>query len=120
MGMGDRGRTSIAAFAAPHSEVASCDILITNANVVTMDDERSVHACGAVAVRGCEIVAVGPADEVGADCSATRVVDAGGALVHPGLVEPHCHVTVHTSRGGIPDYPPDPHATSARAGFGAF
>ncbi len=120
MGVRDRGRTDVAAFALAQNGAATCDIVITNAHVVTMDDERSVHSPGAVAVRGREILAVGPTDQVSAEHSAVRVIDARGALVHPGLVEPHCHVTVHTSRGALPDHPPDPLATSARAGFGAF
>src|SRR3954470_632065 len=120
MGVRDRRRTGVAALGAARNGAATCDIVITNAHVVTMDDERSVHAPGAVAVRGRTIVAVGSADEVGAEHSAARVIDARGALVHPGLVEPHCHVTVHSSRGALPDHPPDPLATSARAGFGAF
>ena len=120
MGVRDRGRTGVAALAAARNGAVTCDIVITNAHVVTMDDARSVHAPGAVAVSGRTIVAVGPADAVGAEHSAARVIDARGALVHPGLVEPHCHVTVHSSRGALPDHPPDPLATSARAGFGAF
>ncbi|MGB8648053.1 MAG: imidazolonepropionase [Anaerolineae bacterium] len=48
---------------------------------------------GAVAVRGGEIVAVGPAREVLALQEAgTRLVDAGGCVVLPGFVDAHTHV----------------------------
>src|ERR1700754_1653856 len=112
----DAGRPGVSTVDPWREGGATCDILVANARVVTMDDAATVHAPGAVAVRGRRIAAVGPADEIVAAHSATRVIDARGAIVHPGLVEPHCHVTVHGSRGALPDLPPDPAATSARAG----
>jgi hypothetical protein len=40
--------------------LASCDLVITNAYLITMDPRRSVHRHGAVAIDGRDIVMVGP------------------------------------------------------------
>ncbi len=85
-----------------------------------MDDARAVHAPGAVAVHDGVIVAVGPDRDVCSAFDASGTIDARGAIVHPGFVEPHCHVSMHTSRGALPDAPPDPAAANARASFHHF
>lgn len=52
---------------------------------------------GAVAMADDKILAVGSLDQVigAVDMSAAQILDAGGRLVTPGLVDPHTHV-VHT------------------------
>jgi cytosine/adenosine deaminase-related metal-dependent hydrolase len=82
-----------------------CDLLVRNACVITLDEERRVFGRGAVAIRGRRIVAVGPDAEVAAGHRASRTIDAGGGIVHPGMVDSHAHVTLHTTRGGFPDSP---------------
>ena len=47
---------------------------------------------GAVAIRGEQIVAVGPASDLAARFKAKQVVDAAGKVVMPGFVDPHTHV----------------------------
>lgn len=79
------------------------DCAITNGYVVTMDPQRRVLADGAVAISGRDIVAVGPTSEVLSRYSARRTLDAGGAVVHPGFVECHSHLTLHLARGGFGD-----------------
>lgn len=79
------------------------DCAITNGYVVTMDPQRRVLADGAVAISGRDIVAVGPTSEVLSQYSARRTLDAGGAVVHPGFVECHSHLTLHLARGGFGD-----------------
>jgi cytosine/adenosine deaminase-related metal-dependent hydrolase len=65
-------------------------LLLKNALVVaTMDDAGREIAGGAVLVRGNQIVAVGPADDLPA--SAEEVIDLGGYVVIPGLVNTHHH-----------------------------
>jgi cytosine/adenosine deaminase-related metal-dependent hydrolase len=81
-----------------------CDLLVRNAYVITLDEQRRVYPSGAVAIRGRRIVAVGPDAEVGGYTS-VRTIDAGGGAVHPGLVEAHAHMTLHTTRGAFPDSP---------------
>lgn len=69
----------------------NADLVIRNARVLTCDPARvglGMVDRGAIAIRGGEVVWVGPdADRPGA----TRVVDAGGRLVTPGLVDCHTH-----------------------------
>ncbi len=69
----------------------NADLVIRNARVLTCDPARfglGMVDRGAIAIRGGEIAWVGPeADRPGA----TRVVDAGGRLVTPGLVDCHTH-----------------------------
>jgi 5-methylthioadenosine/S-adenosylhomocysteine deaminase len=77
----------------------ACDLLITNGSVVTMDGERRVLASGAVAVTGRRIAAVGPERSMLEAYRARRKIDAGGGLVHPGLIDPHVHIVHGTCRG---------------------
>ncbi|MBM3542118.1 MAG: amidohydrolase family protein [Alphaproteobacteria bacterium] len=72
-----------------------CDILIRNAYVLTCDAKRTKHPQGAVAVTGKTIAAVGPSADIEARFKAARVLDAGGGVVHPGLIDMHYHVTQH-------------------------
>ena len=95
-----------------------CDILIRNAYVVTVDDDRRIFPAGAVAITGRRIVAVGPEREVAAAFRAARVIDARGGVVHPGFVEGHYHASLHMSRGAIGDDPDNPALGHSRAGGG--
>lgn len=83
------------------------DLVVRNGYVITMDDERRIIPSGSVAVSGRRIVAVGSDDDVARLVTATRVIDAGGAPVHPGLVECHLHASFQTYRGVIPDHIPE-------------
>jgi cytosine/adenosine deaminase-related metal-dependent hydrolase len=72
-----------------------CDLLIRNAYVLVMDKARSKYPMGAVAVTDGRIVAVGPEQEVASSLEPDRIIDAGGSLVHPGLIDMHYHATFH-------------------------
>jgi cytosine/adenosine deaminase-related metal-dependent hydrolase len=74
---------------------AMCELLIRNAYVLTADEQRSKFALGAVAIAGRRILAVGPDAEIAAACQPKAVIDAEGALVHPGLVDLHYHSSFH-------------------------
>ena len=54
-----------------------------------MDADRQVFDPGVVAIRGNEIVAVGPADALRPRYRADCVVDCRGHLVMPGLISTH-------------------------------
>ena len=82
-----------------------CDLLVRNAYVITLDEQRRVYPSGAVAIRGRRIAAVGPDAEVGTAYISARTIDADGGAVHPGLVDAHAHMTLHTTRGAFPDSP---------------
>lgn len=85
------------------SEAPRFDLLVRNATVVTMNRCRTIIDGGSVAVRGREIAAVGPDREVARLGTAEKVIDAGGAVVHPGYIDAHVHVSHANARGAFPD-----------------
>jgi 5-methylthioadenosine/S-adenosylhomocysteine deaminase len=74
----------------------TCDYLLTNAHVVTMDDAFTVHPDGGVAVAGDRIVAVG---RIPSTLIPAETVDCGGRVVAPGLVNAHTHLPMTLMRG---------------------
>ena len=82
-----------------------CDLLIVNACILSMDDQRSIYPSGAVAIAGREIAMVGPEAMVTKSYHAKRMIDAKGGIVHPGLIDSHVHL-MHTARGALPDNTP--------------
>jgi cytosine/adenosine deaminase-related metal-dependent hydrolase len=77
----------------------TCDLIIKNGCVLTMDARRSIIDRGAIAVDGHTIVAVGPENEILRGWTAKEVIDAKGAIMHPGYVDAHLHVNAQTCRG---------------------
>src|SRR3954447_21620879 len=75
---------------------ARCDLLLTNALVLTMDERFTIHQPGALAVSGDSIVAVGPE---AATWQAAETIDCGGRVVMPGLINAHTHVPMTLLRG---------------------
>jgi 5-methylthioadenosine/S-adenosylhomocysteine deaminase len=73
-----------------------CDLLLTNALVLTMDDQFSQYPSGAVAITGDSIVAVG---DISKDYAAKQTVDCGGKVLMPGLVNAHTHAPMTLLRG---------------------
>ena len=66
------------------------DIILHNANVLTMDDLASTAQ--AIAIAGNRITAVGTDVEILAlKTDSTRLIDLGGKTVTPGLIEAHDH-----------------------------
>jgi 5-methylthioadenosine/S-adenosylhomocysteine deaminase len=68
------------------------DLLIAGGTVITQNGGREIIPSGVVAVRGDCILAVGPAEELGARYTARRSLDATGCLVCPGLINTHTHL----------------------------
>jgi 5-methylthioadenosine/S-adenosylhomocysteine deaminase len=75
---------------------APCDLLLTNAIVLTMDPQFTTYRPGAVAIAGDSIVAVGP-DAL--SYQPAQLIDCGGRVVMPGLVNAHTHVAMSLLRG---------------------
>lgn len=75
------------------------DSILTNAHILTMDEEFRQFAPGGVAVQGDSIAAVGPADEIAEEYTANETVDCGGKILMPGLVNAHTHVPMTLLRG---------------------
>lgn len=79
------------------------DLLVHGGDVLTVDEAGTLVRGGAVAVREGEIVAVGPATEVGTAYTAAESIDAEGCLVLPGLVNTHTHLAMTLLRGRADD-----------------
>jgi 5-methylthioadenosine/S-adenosylhomocysteine deaminase len=75
------------------------DTLFVNAIVLTMDEKLNQYDPGAVAVKGDSILAVGTEDEIKKEYSASEVIDCGGKVLMPGLVNAHTHVPMTLLRG---------------------
>jgi len=80
----------------PASVHPIADLVLTNGNVITVDERNP--AAQAVATIGDRIVAVGSAAEIAAYIGAdTEVIDLAGQTAIPGFIEGHGH---YTSFGG--------------------
>ena len=66
-------------------------ILIKNADIMTMDEVGEIKN-GYLIIDGEKISAVGDMSELTSDIGAAEVIDAGGAVVTPGLVDAHSHI----------------------------
>jgi 5-methylthioadenosine/S-adenosylhomocysteine deaminase len=75
------------------------DLLFVNALVLTMDEEMHQFEPGAVAVRGDSILAVGSEAEIRLLYSGSQIIDCGGKVLMPGLVNAHTHVPMTLLRG---------------------
>ncbi|MEX1130003.1 MAG: amidohydrolase family protein [Vicinamibacterales bacterium] len=73
-----------------------CNLLLTNALVVTMDEQFRIHPSGSVAVAGSAILAVG---DIAGQFEAAETVDCRGRVVMPGLVNAHTHAPMTLLRG---------------------
>lgn len=83
------------------------ELAITNGLLVTFDPDRDgsgIVEDGAVGVRNGEITFVGPSAELDTG-GASRIVDADGRAVLPGLVDAHVHTPLTLLRGGAQDLP---------------
>lgn len=74
-------------------------LLLTNAIVLTMDVAFRQYEPGAVLVEGDRIAAVGPAADLQASYPDAEVVDCGGKVLMPGLVNAHTHAPMTLLRG---------------------
>ena len=78
-------------------------LLITNAQLVTLDDSNRVVENGSVYVEDTGIVDVGKLDAESYEPD--RTIDAGGRLVMPGLIIAHHHLYSTFARGFTPPGP---------------
>lgn len=75
------------------------DVLLTNALVLTMDSVYRIFEPGAVAILGDQIVEAGEQASLLENYQATEVIDCGGKVLMPGLVNTHTHVPMTLLRG---------------------
>ncbi len=77
----------------------SADLILKNAIVVSMDKQYNLYEPGAVVIRQENIVAVGQQNEIMQQYFADQVMDCGGKILMPGLVNAHTHVPMTLLRG---------------------
>ncbi len=82
----DAGATRV--FASPRS---GTDMILTNCNLITMDDNKPLAR--AMAIKGANIVGIGSHDEMSQFIdSKTTVLDLHQESVSPGLIDAHSHL----------------------------
>ncbi len=79
-------------------------IHIRNVEIVTLDDEGTIHHDADLVIRDGRIEHVGVAPP---DLQADEVVDGHGRVAMPGLVNSHCHSPMTFERGWAEDLPFD-------------
>jgi predicted amidohydrolase YtcJ len=80
------------------TEAAEADVVLRNGKIYTADKTRSIRQ--AVAFKGNTIVAVGDdKDMAPLIASGTKVIDLGGKLVLPGLIDTHIHPIMGSLNG---------------------
>jgi 5-methylthioadenosine/S-adenosylhomocysteine deaminase len=75
------------------------DLILTNAIVLTMDEQLSQYEPGAVAINGDSIVEAGFDVDIGKKYTSTETIDCKGKVLMPGLINAHTHVPMTLLRG---------------------
>mgnify|MGYP003113211890 CR=1 FL=1 len=65
------------------------DLIVTNANIYTVDADFS--KASSVAIKDGKFVAVGDSEEISKEYTALEQLDAEGKTIVPGLIDAHCH-----------------------------
>jgi 5-methylthioadenosine/S-adenosylhomocysteine deaminase len=77
----------------------SVDCLLTNAIVLTMDENMTTYEPGAVAIRGDSLVAVGNDTDLRSRYEGIETMDCDGKVLMPGLINAHTHAPMTLLRG---------------------
>ncbi len=75
------------------------DILLTNAVVLTMDDQYTQYEHGCVAIKEDMIYAVGDESVLKSQFVASEIIDCAGKVLMPGLINAHTHAPMVLLRG---------------------
>ena len=75
------------------------DLILSNALILTMDENLTQYFPGAVAVKGDSILAVGYEDEIKSEYSGQETIDCNHKILMPGLINAHTHVPMTLLRG---------------------
>ena len=81
------------------------DTLVVGGTVLTMEPGSEPISDGAVAVANGRIAAVGLAEDLLEIAPTGEVVNAGGCIIMPGLVNTHSHLAMTLMRGLADDLP---------------
>lgn len=80
------------------------DLILTHAYIVTMNPSKDIFENGAVVIKNGRILAVGPA-AIAARYRATKIINAAGDIVMPGMINTHTHASMTVFRGLADDVP---------------
>ncbi len=75
------------------------DTLLTNAIILTMDEEYRIFQSGAIAINADSIIEIGENSELISKFTAKEVIDCNGMILMPGLINAHTHVPMTLLRG---------------------
>ncbi len=78
------------------------DILICNAQILTMDSNFTEYKSGFLGISGGRISALGEMSEL-SNYEAVTIIDAGGKILLPGFVNTHTHIAMTVFRGVADD-----------------
>ncbi len=82
------------------SPVSTPDVLILDAQIITMDEERRVYRDGALAIHQGKIHDVGTSADLRSRYSQAReTIDASNQLLLPGFINAHTHIAMTLFRG---------------------
>jgi cytosine/adenosine deaminase-related metal-dependent hydrolase len=76
----------------------SADLIVTNGHILAMDDRRTTLDNGVIVIKGSTIAAIG-GNELLEQYRADTVIDAGGDIVMPGMINLHNHLSMVAFRG---------------------
>jgi len=80
------------------NNIQHVDIIVLNALILTMDNERTIIENGKIVINNGKIAAVG--EDINLDSyKAKKTIDAKGKLVMPGLINTHTHASMTMFRG---------------------
>ncbi|MEN7538576.1 amidohydrolase family protein [Aurantiacibacter flavus] len=89
-------------------QMIEADLLVTGAEIITMNGAREVIRDGALATRGDSIVMVGKSAQAARTVRAKKTVDGTGFVISPGFVDGHIHITADPlTRGFVRRMPED-------------
>ncbi len=80
------------------------DLMVTNGCLIPMDPTGRIIANGGVVIAGDRIAAVGTSESI-RHWRAQKVIDAGGGIILPGLINTHTHAAMTLFRGLADDLP---------------
>jgi 5-methylthioadenosine/S-adenosylhomocysteine deaminase len=83
----------------PVSGGREVSLIVSNAIVVTMDEEKRVLTPGSIAIDGTSIVAIDRPDVIASQFRGREQISAQGRVVLPGLINTHTHAPMVLFRG---------------------
>jgi len=95
---------SLGLFSAQSFAAENVDLMITDAMVLTMNQDKTVYESGTVVVKDNKILAVGD-ESLAKQYKANKTLDVDGDIVMPGLINTHTHVSMTVFRSLADDVP---------------